>query len=72
MYRRLKVRLLRPLTAHVSGQRCHSFIQHTIASAFFVSQLTYDTVKALMLPDVMLSGCFRQTVLVLLAHDRSY
>ena len=39
--------------------------------AFHVSQLAYDTIKALKLPDVTLSGCFRQTVSVLLAHDRS-
>ena len=42
-----------------------------IMSAFLVPQLAYDTVKALKLPDVMLSSCFRQTVGVLLAHDRS-
>ena len=37
-----------------------------IMSAFLVPQLAYDTVKALKLPDVMLSNCFRQTVGVLL------
>ena len=40
-------------------------------SAFLVPELAYDTVKALKLLDVMLSGCFRETVGVLLAHDRS-
>ena len=56
---------------HVGGQCCHSFIQCTIESAFLVSQLAYDTVKALKLLDVTLSGCFRQTIGVLLARDQS-
>ena len=42
-----------------------------ITSVFLVPQLAHDTVKALKLPDVMLSGCFRETVGILLAHDRS-
>ena len=41
-----------PPPVSAPGQRCHSFIQRTIASAFLVSQLAYDTVKALKLPDV--------------------
>ena len=32
----------------------------------------YDSVEALELPNIALSGCFRQTVGVLLAHDRSF